>query len=285
MTPDDLGKKVESLIVEASNQLNKGISASQTYTYNSIIGMLKDLDTYKDGRIKRTKANLRVIRRVSNSITNDVLTDAYIARVNSFLGSYDSIESIQTAYFKDAFKDYDFREMYDVIKTQSIESARDLLLSGGIDTNLSQPVKQILTNNLLSGSSYPKMIEEVRNFMLGNDDIDGRLLSYTKQVTSDSLHIYSGVYNEAVSHDLGLEWLKYTGSVKDTTRSFCSSRAGKFYHKTEVEDWADDKWSGKMKGTNSENIFYYVGGYHCRHILVYVSESIVPESVKARVSQ
>jgi len=245
--------------------------------------MLKDLDTYRDGRIKRTKANLKVIRRINIALTNDVLTEIYLSRVGTFLNTFDKVEDLQTVYFKDAFKGYNFKEIYDVIKTQSINNAKDLLLSGGIDTNLSQPVKQILNNNLLSGSNYSKMVEEVRNFMLGNDEIDGRLLSYTKQVTSDSLHIYSGVYNEAVSEDLGLEWVKYTGSVKDTTRPFCSTRAGKYYHKSEVEDWADKKWSGKMRGTNSENIFYYVGGYHCRHILVYVSESIVPESVKARV--
>lgn len=277
--PDKTGQKIDRLISEASVKLSIGIESSQKHAFAKVVNLIKGLDVDRNGAIKRTKKNLRLIRSINKEIGSSVVTDAYMTRVNQYLQTFTAIETAQRAYYSTitGFKQTD---LHNLIKIESINNARNLLLNSGIDNNFSQPIKKILDRNVLAGANFTDMMEEVRGYILGSGGRDGRLLSYVKQVTSDSLHVYSGTYNTAIGSQLGLNFVKYTGSVKDTTRDFCSRRAGKFFHVSEVEKWAGLSWPGKASGTTASSIFQYAGGYNCRHLIIYVSDEIVPESVK-----
>jgi hypothetical protein len=80
------------------------------------------------------------------------------------------------------------------------------------------------------------------------------------------------------SDAVGAEFFLYQGRPIDTTRPFCRARAGKYWHRREIESWADEEWSGKTKGTTTATIFNYLGGYNCRHVLVPVRQDVVPAS-------
>lgn len=69
----------------------------------------------------------------------------------------------------------------------------------------------------------------------------------------------------------------------DTTRPFCKARAGKFFHRSEVEAWASMDWAGKMAGTDARTIFVTRGGYNCQHSLLPVSKFAVPAADRARI--
>jgi hypothetical protein len=79
--------------------------------------------------------------------------------------------------------------------------------------------------------------------------------------------------------DLGLEFYSYSGGLMDTSRDFCIARAGKVFHRKEVESWAGQSWAGKMRGTTESSIFIYCGGYGCTHSLVPIAKSAVPKVV------
>src|SRR5690606_31346206 len=133
-----------------------------------------------------------------------------------------------------------------------------------------------------TGASYNDLLRQVREYILGSDTLDPTLTRHAKQITTDTLFNYNRALQEAVSQNTGLDFYYYSGSIMDDSRQFCVDRAGKYYHKREIEGWASLNWAGRRRGTNSSNIFIYAGGYGCLHKPIAVSRAVVPEDVLAR---
>lgn len=284
MTPEELTELINSIINNAVSEFNEGLEKTQSSTYNTVLGYIKQLDIDANGNVKKTSKNIRIVNRINKAINNEIITETYKNRVNKYVSSFNKIEAGQKEYFGKEFSTLSATssKYLDKIKADTVSRVTQQLLDSGFDANLIEPLKDLINKNVTSGATFSDMVEEVRNFILGNEEIDGSLLRYTKQITADTLHIYSGEYNTGVAEDLGLKFVKYSGSSKDTTRDFCRQRSNKYYHKQEVKLWASLDWAGKMRGTTSSNIFSRAGGYHCRHLIIYVSEFIVPQSVKNR---
>lgn len=282
-TPDKVASNIEDIILEATTNFSDGLEASQQKAFNRLMKLVKDLDLDSKGRIKRTVKNLKTLRGVNKSIEDTILTPSYKSKVQDYLGSFDSIGTEQSTYFKLIEKGFSAQDAFlQEIKAQSIETASSNLLETGISQNFTTPIKNILQRNITTGGNFASMVDEMRTYIIGDKEIDGGLLRYAKGITKDSLHVYSGQYNQSVTEDLGLVFYKYSGGLKDSSRDFCESRAGKYFHKEEIKTWASKTWDGKMKGTTENTIFQNVGGYGCTHLLIPVSESIVPKDVIER---
>ncbi len=106
--------------------------------------------------------------------------------------------------------------------------------------------------------------------------------------------------NATLTDDLGLEWYKYDGSLKDTSRPFCDALiAAKkscmpYIHKSQLEEIVSgnicgeqvpiyDKTGlpqGMIAGTNASNFRINRGGYNCNHQLYPVSAAVVPKELR-----
>ena len=276
--PSKAGQKAEKIISNSVDDFNEGVGKTQNNIYRRLVSLLGGLSLNRSGDIERTSGNLRLIRQINSEINNEIFNQAYTTRLSKFLGAFTKIENELLGYYEKVFG-YESAPIHGTIKKDAIRTVSNQLGRAGINSAFTEPLKRILDTNVTTGANISDLTDQVRNYILGGQN-DGALLRYTKQVTSDALHVYSGVYNKIASEDLGLKWLKYTGSVKDTTRDFCQRRAGKFFRESEVKSWAALSWKGKAAGTTETSIFYFVGGYNCRHILIYVDESVVPDSLK-----
>jgi hypothetical protein len=101
--------------------------------------------------------------------------------------------------------------------------------------------------------------------------------AYTKTYVDTGLSVVGRERIADTAKDLGLTWFRYIGGVIKTSRDFCIERDGGYYHEEEIEEWASEDWSGKIEGTTEENIFALCGGWNCRHDLIPVHISSVPE--------
>ncbi len=110
--------------------------------------------------------------------------------------------------------------------------------------------------------------------------ISGEAFGRVSTIIDTGLSVVGRERINDVAEDLGLEWYRYIGGVIGTSRNFCIERDGGYYRREEVEDWADEEWDGKIEGTDSETIFSYCGGFNCRHELIPVAESSVPDEYK-----
>lgn len=93
---------------------------------------------------------------------------------------------------------------------------------------------------------------------------------YAGQLLNDSLRQFDAQLNLAKSKDAGLTFVKYFGSIIQTTRRHCAlvrsgsydKRASGLFTIDEVRKlWASKSWSGKQSG----DPLIVRGGYNCRH--------------------
>ena len=283
MSPEDYFDGVSSLITRKVDTFNTGVDSFEVGIYRRIVGVLKDLELNLDGTIKTSQINLRLLRRLRGDIEGIVINRTYIAKLDTFLGGFDQLKNINDRYLKTiASTQIPSKQLYKTLTNVSIEITKNSLLESGINQNLIDPIEKILIQNVSTGGNYNDLLESLKLDIMGSPERLGRFQRYTKQITTDSLNQFNANYNEVVSGDIGLEFYLYAGAIKTTTRSYCRTRAGKYYHVKEIKKEIPASWSGKIPDTNANNILIYRGGFNCGHLYTAVSALLVPENVKVR---
>lgn len=257
---------------------------------------LRRLDL-KDGKIKSTIANLKVVTSIKNKLLNLVLNDDYMAEVKEFAQAFRDVSVLQREYWQTVEAKFKPRTILKEIRNQAIGDTVSKLTDAGIGVNIADSITDILKTNITTGGSYKDLLGQLRESLTDTKKSDGLLTRYSKQVTTDSLNQYSANYNQIVSSDLGYEWYAYQGSDIKTTRPWCDSmtdrryfhiselpkllRADGMYYikdgkKTKVPIYAKTGLpNGMIEGTNPANIFIRRGGYNCGHQIRPVSATLV----------
>lgn len=282
MTADQLSQELDELILAAISTYEKAIVSVQNKLYDNILLKLKDLEL-TDGYIKQNAANRKLIRDVQAEFDDVIKNSKYIPATRNYLLVIPEINSLTTEYFQtisEAFQPN--KQFLKSLQGQTIKNINNLILNDGLQANVKIPLNQILEQNVSSGGSYTGMLKQVRDYVKGGEQ-EGQLLKYVKTYTTDALFNYARSYMEATTNDLGLDWYLYSGGIIDTTREFCEHRTGKYFHRKEIESWADLEWKGKRPGTTKSSIFVFLAGYNCRHELIPVSERIVPKGDLERI--
>jgi hypothetical protein len=132
----------------------------------------------------------------------------------------------------------------------------------------------------------------LRYLIEGNEEVDGRLMSHVKRVAYDSFAVSDRSYTNTIATDLGLEFYRWSGGKIEDTRCFCLERAGKYFHREEIKAWgrgenigkckSNGLWEGANSNTDEATIFFYAGGYNCKHSIAPVSKKSVPADVMQR---
>lgn len=266
---------------EAVKKFLDGVSTTQRGILRRINGTLRNLELTKEGAIKPNTANIRLLRTIRADLSNIVVDNAYKKRVNTYLGNFDKIKKETDLLYASTAGFNPNRQVFKEILRSSVDLTKNSLLEAGINQNVINPVIDILNQGITSGSQIAEMEETLRTAIVGDSSRLGNLERYTSQITRDALNQYSSNYNESISGDLNMEWYFYSGTIIEDSRDYCIERAGKYFHKKEVED-VPSQWAGRIPGTNSSTIFTYRGGYNCRHLYLPVLINVVPKSVIQR---
>jgi hypothetical protein len=286
MSAQQLAEQIEELILSSTEDFSAGIEYLQGTIYNRLLGVLKELEIDSDGYIKQSAANRRVLYDAENMINEFLPGESLPQLVSVVITVIPEIDSLNIEYFKgisSAFKDN--RAFIKGLQTSTIEQIESTLLQDGLTAAIKNPLVEILNLNVNTGGNFSGFLQQVRDFIQGNDELDGRTLSYSRTYLRDTLFNYSRAFQQSVTADLKLVFYSYSGGLMDKSREFCIERAGNFYHESEIKQWAGLEWRGKRQGTTESSIFVYCGGYNCTHSLIPVHEAIVPQDVKDRVME
>lgn len=279
MTPDVLAARVDTIISKTEAALISRAKKTQVELFDQMSVLLNKLTLDEQGNIIQNQANRSILAK-SNTYFNKGMGEYYDS-LNSLPNTIANITTQNALYFETVLESFTPSAQYiKSLQTQTVLQAESLLANEGIELALKQPITSILNQNINTSAAYSDLVKQLRTFILGNDQVEGTLLRYSKQIVTDTLFNYNRAMQEAVSANSGLEWTQYIGGAMDTSRDFCISKLGGYYPKNEVEKWASQSWAGKRPGTTSSTIFIYAGGYNCRHQIIYVHESVVPQTNK-----
>lgn len=183
-----------------------------------------------------------------------------------------------------------YQEILELAKQKTIVD----LLDAGVDVNFLQVIDSIIQDSITVGANINDLVDELDVYINGGGKGVGALKRYVSQVSSDAINQFNANYSQAITSDLGFEWYKYTGTVIQDTRPFCSDFVNKYYHKKEVEQLGiavnpftqtgltSAQLKGRINGTNSSSIFTNKGGWNCRHFFSPLSTRQVPRSTLQR---
>lgn len=282
MSAQQLAEEIESLILSATDEFAYEIEVLQGRIYNRLLGVLKDLEVDQDGYIKQSAGNRRILYDAENLINEYLPGESLPRLVSSVISVVPAIDDLNVNYFESISKSFKSnRAFITSLQNQTIQRIESSLLQDGLTAAIKDPLTEILNLNVNTGGNFSGFLQQVRSYIQGNDELDGRLLSYSRTFLRDTLFNYSRAYQQSVTADLKLEFYQYSGGLMDKSREFCIERSGKFFHESEIKKWADEEWRGKRQGTTESSIFIYCGGYNCTHSLIPVDEILVPEDIRA----
>jgi len=288
-----------SLIETRIDSFNEKMPKVQRDAYNVILDLTGDLET-SNGRIKATMKNIKLISKIKQQLSKVIFTKEYEEELDKIVKTYGEITKLQNQYFTAEIGKFTVPKVLAEVQQLAIEGVVDAMGLDAVGVNVISPVRDILVKNVTTGGSKAEFLDEVREYLLDTERGDGKLVKYTKQIVTDSLNQYSANYTQIVSDDLGLEWFKYVGSNKETTRPFCKALTDAkqtcmpFIHRSQLPEIVEGQICGEqvpiydktglphgmIPGTNAVNFPINRGGYNCNHQLVPVSAALVPKALR-----
>lgn len=256
----------------------------QRQVFDDLFKRLSKLEVV-DGNIVKSKKNFRIIDQLTNEIHDFLLSTSYPREIKTFVAEFDAQKSLNDSYYKSTFNS-DFSTVLADVQVANIKkSVVEALITDSVKSGFLTPLESTLQTAVSTGSGFTETIQYIRNFVEGNEDADGAILKYSKQLAHDSFANADRGYNSAIADELDLDWFLWAGGEIDTTRCFCQERHGKYYHYKEIEAWGSGEdvgecgypWAGMNRATNEKTIFNYAGGYGCMHTVAGVSVFDVPK--------
>jgi len=275
--PLDLEKlidDIEKIIKATLSDVLKSVDSLSNGLTKEIEKLVNKKFSIKNGSISKTAENAKEIARIKIELEKYTAAGLFTKELKVFESAFKEIaDKILSNY--SSFASVDAKAMANLIKEQSIELVKEQFIAEGIASEVIPELGNILRASVIQGQTIPQTMTAIQEL------IDSGLLpNAAKRITVDGLVTFSREYVGALTKDFDSEWYLYEGPLRATSRSFCESRAGKYWRKKEVESWASLDWQGKKPGTTKTTIFSLAGGYNCYHILFPVPEEAVPEKYK-----
>jgi hypothetical protein len=280
----DKNERLESVPSKFVSSIN-GIQNTVSKEIEIVVSQLE----MENGNILLTERNMALINSLTKRINDLIFDEVYEKNLTSFIGEFKTQAGLSDQYFS-IIGEFEKKTLYDQILRQTQINAIGLLNEDAFTQALILPIKHTLESSITNNVSFTDTMTNLRYIILGDDEVDGRLMSHVKRVAYDSFAVSDRSYTNTIATDLGLEFYRYTGGKVEETRCFCLERKGKYFHRKEIEGWGEGKgvgecgfpWQGMNSNTDKATIFYYAGGYNCKHSILPVSIKSVPREVIER---
>ena len=261
---EEIDMKLEAIVFEFIENYRLKVSKEIQEAILDFIDTLDNELTIKS-RLARSKIINKFRAELETVIKDGAMADGYLKLIEG----YKDIVFAANNYFALLSIKYE-KELYRELFKESILFLKESLIGTGIADNIVNPI----VNRIYSLNMEGITKKELKSFVVDLLQKNKGNLRYVEQITTDSLYQMTQNYQLKISEDLKIQYYYYAGSKMKTSRQFCISRYGKVFTKKEVQEWVSLEWSGKIVGTDKNSIFWFRGGYNCRHTLRPISKNL-----------
>ncbi len=275
-TLDELIREKTFRLTRVPDEFLTAVEKATKELYPDVIDLLNQLEVDAQGNIIFNNTNLQLTAELKEQLKDILLQSDYVSAVKEFAKQFDQQAKITNQLLRKGFDNVE-TELANQLNKISKKNTADILINSIGDEAFADAVSEQIELAVSNNASFKDTIKAVRDVVTGNDEIDGKLQQYAKQVAHDQFAIADRSYTSAMADEIGAEWFKYSGDTIESTREFCRERHNRFFYYKEIEEWADEEWQGKIDGTNEKTIYSTAGGYNCRHSIIPVSIFAVPK--------
>lgn len=267
---------------EVPDELLSRIQKVQKKVFPQVLDLISLIDRDKDGMIELTDNNLKLLANIQGQLRDVLLTSEYTEIVDEFIEEFKVQQGVSDAMFKKAFSQFAEDPKAAELVTLSQKRAAKIFIDEVTDVKFAGAIYDSLELAISNNASYAETVRQLQAIVIGDEETEGKIYQYARQIAHDQFALADRSYTSAVSEELDAEWFFYAGSVISGSREFCVERHNQYYYYKEIEQWASLDWDGKMDDTNEQTIFSTAGGWNCRHSIIPVSIMAVPMEVVRR---
>lgn len=270
---------------DAATAMDAAVRALMKRASARIAAEVATLDTDALGRIRPTAANVQRVNAILDRVSATLFDDQYMAAVTRYLEGLTTVSGTVSDTLRSLGASDD---LLNAIARRTKVGAASQLLSPTSFRDLLTSVSSQLINGIATAAEASAVLQGVADAV----DTSGIDRAVRSQIDSAPAAMQRA-QTAAASEQAGIVFYRFQGRPIATTRPWCLAREGKVWHVEEIREWgrqaaAGQGWDGMIDGTNEQTIFTYLGGWYgdraaCRHILLPILRSRVPEEDLARI--
>ena len=275
---DLLKEQLTDLLIERMPLIEKRV-------LDSIFSIIDKLDT-AGGEFIGGPLTLDTLLELATTIDQAMITGGYADSVNLFISDFGKV-TINTSALLNEVGGIEAR----VVQLSDIEKkwqylTSNTLLKSGVAEDFKTPILKILDESISYGGSIDRAKKTLSDFIIGNEDKNGRLTSYSTQIARDSIRGMQGQQFTSIAENIDLAGWSYVGGTLKDTRGQCFHwvREMKGFipqdqlnyeirmaYKGQAEKKVIDgihKYGGMMPNTTAKNFSSNCGGFNCTHTAI-----------------
>lgn len=268
---DKLVKEKDDIITNSWIEFLDSVKKLEKEVYDEIIKFIKSY-------IEKPKGNkLSIINRILSKLINPKI---FKSSVSAYMKNFDQVEEI-TKKIHSQVNDLDLKDFNLTIEKQLAidDIVKGLLTKEMLDANLHSPLRKILYRYATTNISILDAENELRKFILNEDNKSGFAERYVKNLASESLSRFDGMINQRIEVEFGLDCFRIVGGLISTSSEQCilmvdeKGDLGKFAvngkyaneDKPEIIRILKEKYKGVNKDLNVNNYYILKNHYGCLH--------------------
>ena len=292
MTTNELLKFIErwaaqfdARISELIEALDTRVQGMQRELVRRFMEVVADMFEFEDGRLKRTPANIRALKKLER------LFDGFVGNVarpqlRLFADELQEVASLTSGYFlatNPAATEERARKALAMAREVIGISESGEIIEGGYIARLAMhqqvrdSIREFVVRSIVSRQSLSVFQRGFRALVEGGNGIDGALQRYWRQYTYDTYNRIHEVVNESMADSLEMQYFIYQGSIIPKSRAFCVKKAGLVFSRKEAEEWRNDPDLLDKKTKMQYIPLVDRGRWNCRHFLTYISDDLAFE--------
>jgi len=275
----EYGRAKRSFAARLQQILMRKSRSAQTRTYKLIRPLLDEFET-SQSRLVFNVENISKITQV-RKIVDAALTEEGSVIARWIARQVNALTDLNRLYFKSFVA-----QPIDVV---DVTARENIMLRLGYNLKDGTLIKGGYLDDISTNTNVAQQVGAELNRALGNrtglrdfrkqfadlftSDINGLGLTdrHFYRATFDIFQQYDRAIAKEYADQLELNYAIYSGTIKNTTRSFCSERVNKVFTRAEIERWREEDFDGKPSRYNPSTD---LGGYNCRHSLDWISDEL-----------
>ncbi len=278
---DELIKQKELFIESASSFFDRFASNAEAFILDTLYGILDNFDGV--GSISNTAGNRKKINAVNKTIFEALKESKFSSEARNFIKNFDTVEEFQLSIVKQLnpslrLNNIKFNKQKNEIADEIIKSVTNKQM---LENQIAKPLKRIMQQHVSKGITYKQAREEIRNYVLKDENKRGLIGSRVNILARESLLRFDGSINQKLVTDFDLDAFRIVGSLIKTSEPVCREMVkgtGRFsgmmvngkYAVKDIPKIIDKIRNDKafVEGTNEDNYFKNRNHWGCRHTFI-----------------
>lgn len=271
MTYPDYIKDLERRKKRADNAFVADLDAIVEEAYFALDRWIDDTLEMKSGAFVASAETTSLLNGFSETYVQDLMNiGEYKSSVTGYLKELKSTGELIMDFQK--LQGIDLSKA-GIIDTQQmvINEIIDAYTENGLNTGFVQPLRDILYQNVASGTRVRDAKAYLKDYVQGDKDESGKLGKYITQTAQQGVDSYTGAINKKLMDTFDFDGLIISGSLIKTSSIQCRYTVNSFPGGKFTEEQFEDQikplalLNGLIEGTTFKNLPFNKLHWGCRH--------------------